>query len=229
MKHLPATPQNTAKTLPKCCKIQYRTINIKTTSLKGLNMIISACHEKPNARIAWAEHPAEGETPVHYHLASSFTAPVRLREALEKLCIVDPHCYIKPCRNYRASVRYLAHLDNPEKPQLDPGEIRLLGDWEGVNLPNFFERVGASASLSQIVDYLEDWIREEGLATWSPVVFALWLDAKGYSSAKAFARVRSMGLDWHDLLTVAASRMEAPAPCGTTPQGGSSSVTSVAG
>lgn len=216
--------ENTGKTLPRCCIMQYRSINIKTTSLEGIDMIQKACNEKPNARIAWVEHPAEGDTPVHYHLAASFPSPVRLREALEQLCIVDPHCYIKPCRNFRSSVRYLAHLDNPEKAQLDPGDIRLLGDWDGVNLPNLFERRGASASLAQIVDYLEEWIRDEGLNAWTPVVFALWLDAKGYSSAKAFARVRSMGLSWPDLLNVASSRIEMPAPCGTTSQGVPSSV-----
>lgn len=187
-------------------------------------MIQKACLEKPNARLAWVEHPAEGETPVHYHLCGSFSAPVRLREALEALCLIDPHCYIKPCRNFRASVRYLAHLDNPEKHPIDPSGIILAGDWEGVNLPTLFEQRGASASLQQIVEYLQEWIRNEGLATWHPVLFALWLDSHGYSSAKAFSRVRSMGLDWLDLLKVAASREETPASCDTPSQEDSSSV-----
>ena len=223
MNNLPTPEQNASKTLPRCCMIQYRSINIKTASLEGIDMIQTACLEKPNARLAWVEHPAEGDTPVHYHLACSFPSPVRLREALERLCVLDPHCYIKPCRNFRASVRYLAHLDNPEKHPIDPSGIILAGDWEGVNLPTLFEQRGASASLQQIVDYLREWIRDEGLATWTPVLFALWLDSHGYSSAKAFSKVRSMGLDWHDLIKVAASREETPAPCGTSQQGDSSS------
>lgn len=223
MNNLPRTQENTAKMLPRCCTIQYRSINIKTASKEGLEMMTRACLEKPNARLAWAEHPEEGETPVHYHLACSFPAPVRLREALEQLCVIDPHCYIKPCRSFRSSVRYLAHLDNVEKVQIDPGEIRLLGDWEGVNLPNLYERVGASASLSQIVEYIREWIREKGRGSWAPVPFALWLDTHGYSSAKAFSRVRSMGISWHELLSVADSSVETPAPCSTTPQGDSSS------
>lgn len=223
MNNLPKTEQNTAKKLPRCCTVQYRSINIKTTSKEGLEMMSRACLEKPNSRLAWVEHPDEGETPVHYHLAASFPAPVRLREALEQLCVIDPHCYIKPCRNFRASVRYLAHLDNPEKHKIDPSGIILAGDWEGVNLPTLFEQRGASASLHQIVEYLQEWVREEGAATWTPVQFALWLDSHGYSSAKAFSRVRSMGLSWHDLLTVATSREESHAPCSTTPQGDSSS------
>lgn len=192
-------------------------------------MMQRACLEKPNARLAWAEHPAEGECPVHFHLAGTFPAPVRLREALEQLCVIDPHCYIKPCRSFRSSVRYLAHLDNPEKVQLNPAEIRLLGDWEGVNLPNLFERVGASASLTQIVGYLREWIRDEGRETWSPVPFALWLESKGYNASKAYSKVRSMGITWDELLSVAVSSVETPAPCGTTSQGDSSSVASAAG
>lgn len=214
------TEQNTPKKLPKCCLVQYRSLNIKTTSREGLDMMQLACLAKPNARLAWAEHPAEGETPIHYHLCGSFPSPVRLREALERLCYLDPHCYIKPCRNFRASVRYLAHLDNPEKVQLNPGDaVHMVGDWEGVNLQNLFERRGASASLSQIVGYLQEWVRENGLETWTPVHFALWLDDHGYSSAKAFAKVKTMGLAWQDLLNVARSREETPAPCGTSLQG----------
>lgn len=186
-------------------------------------MIKDACLKKPNSRIAWVEHPAEGDSPVHYHLATSFPRPTRVREALEQLCIIDPHCYIKPCRNFRASVRYLAHLDNPEKHKIDASGIILEGDWEGVNIPTLLEQRGASASLEQIVEYLQEWVREEGAATWHPVQFALWLDGRGYSSAKAYARVRSMGLSWHDLLSVAASREETPAPLGTTSKGDSSS------
>ena len=196
---------------PRCCHVQYRTVNIKTTSKEALDVVMKACLEKPAARVAWMEHPAEGDTPVHYHLCGSFTQPTRLAEALARLCYLDPHCYIKPCRNFRASVRYLAHLDNPEKVQLNPGEIRLVGDWEGVNLPNLFERRGASASLSQVVDYLAEYRREES-GSFHPVRFALWLDCHGYSSAKAFAMLRRMGLEWGQLLSLVDSREEYPSP-----------------
>lgn len=224
MNQLPATPETIIKKAPACCHRQYRSLNIKTTSKEGLEMVMKACLEKPAARVAWMEHPSEGETPVHYHLAGSFMNPVRLSEALAKLCILDPHCYIKPCRNFRSSVRYLAHLDNPEKVQLNPGDITLAGDWEGVNLANLFERRGASASLTQLVDYLADYRAESGCSGFfEEVPFALWLDSHGYSSAKSFAMLRLMGLSWDQLVTFAdtlvASRTETPNPDDSTSVG----------
>lgn len=185
---------------------------------------MKACLEKPSARVAWMEHPAEGETPVHYHLCGSFTSPVRLSEALAHLVRLDPHCYIKPCRNFRASVRYLAHLDNPEKVQLSPESITLAGDWEGVNLLRLFERKGASASLAQLVDYLKEYLDTlPSAAAFDRVRFALWLDQQGYSSTKAFSMLRTMGLSWSDLYPVAvASREEKAAPSPEVPAGESS-------
>lgn len=213
---LPPSPAP-VKNMPRCCSVQYRTINIKTTSKEALEEVMKACLDKPSARVAWMEHPAEGETPVHYHLCGSFPGPVRLSEALAHLVRLDPHCYIKPCRNFRSSVRYLAHLDNPEKVQLSPESITLAGDWEGVNLARLFERKGASASLSQLVDYLREYLGTlpGGPRGFDRVRFALWLDQQGYSSSKAFAMLRTMGLSWADLYPVAvASREETPAPVG---------------
>lgn len=217
---IPPSPSPT-KTTPRCCSVQYRTINIKTTSKEGMEEVMKACLEKPNARLAWMEHPAEGETPVHYHLCGSFTGPVRLADALAHLVQVDPHCYIKPCRNFRASVRYLAHLDNPEKVQLSPEGITLAGDWEGVNLARLFERRAASASLQQLVEYLQEYVATlPSPGHFDRVRFALWLDQQGYSSAKAFGMLRTMGLNWSDLYPLAvASREETPAPAGA-PAGG---------
>lgn len=190
----------TPKNLPRYCGIQYRTINIKTVSEDAMQRLLTAAAEKPQARIAWVKHPAEDTTPEHYHLCASFASPVRLSEALEYLAERDPHNYVKPCRNFRASVRYLAHLDNPEKCKIDPSEICLAGDWDGVNLRNLFERKGATADLSRVLSALRDYLEQLPPGKpFVPVRFALWLDAHGYSSHKAFAMVRQMGLDWQDL------------------------------
>ena len=189
----------TPKSLPRFCSVQYRTINVKTISEDALKAVLEACASKPNSRIAWVKHPAEDDTPIHFHLCASFTSPVRLSEALEALYHADPHNYVKPCRNFRASVRYLAHLDNPEKCKIDPSEIALVGDWDGVSLQTLFERHGATADLSQVLKALSDFLAVHPEKPFSPVRFALWLDAHGYSSKKAFCMVRMMGLDWYDL------------------------------
>lgn len=186
--------------LPRFVGCQYRTLNVKTVSEDAMKKLLDACAAKPNARIAWVKHPAEDGKLGHFHLVASFTAPVRLAEALEAVYRADPCNYVKPCRNFRASVRYLAHLDNPEKCRIDPAEIALVGDWEGVALQSLFERRGATADLSQVLAALREY-----LATLSrrvefvPALFAIWLDAHGYSSKKAFCMVRQMGLSWSEL------------------------------
>lgn len=200
-------PQNTPHNAPRFVNAQYRTINIKTTSKEALEAVMKAVADKPNCRCAWMEHPAEGETPAHFHFVASFTSPVRLADALRELARLDPHNYVKPCRNFRASVRYLAHLDNPEKVQLDPAKIALVGDWDGVNLQTLFERHGATADIAAVLGALRQYLEETGGVTasggaWAfrKIRFAVWLDSHGYSSRKAFAMVRMMGLEWEELV-----------------------------
>lgn len=178
---------------------QYRTINVKTVSEDAMKTVLTHCSAKPNARIAWIQHPAEGETPTHFHLCASFTSPVRLAEALEYLAESDPHNYVKPCRNFRASVRYLAHLDNPEKCQLDPAQVALVGDWEGVNLRTLFERRGATVDVANVLKALAVYLDGRGWLPADRIRFAVWLDSHGYSSAKAYNMVRMMGLTWEEL------------------------------
>jgi hypothetical protein len=67
----------------------------------------------------------------HYHVVLMFDGPTTQKRANE---IIEPFCgtksaeYIKSLRGY---VRYLAHLDNPEKAQYKPEEIVALN---GANL-----------------------------------------------------------------------------------------------
>lgn len=185
-----------------------------------MRTLLKACSEKPNARIAWVQHPAEDETPPHFHFVASFTNGVRLSEALEALYKLDPHNYVKPCRNFRASVRYLAHLDNPEKCRIDPAEIMLAGDWEGVNLQTLFERRGATADLAQVLSALREYLDTLGGRRFVPVKFALWLDSHGYSSKKAFCMVRQMGLAWEDLADALDDDSRASAPGEQAPPSG---------
>lgn len=206
---------NTPKALPRFCTVQYRTINIKTVSEEAMKAVLKACSEKPNARIAWVKHPAEEGKVPHFHLCASFTSPVRLGEALEALYKADPCNYVKPCRNFRASVRYLAHLDNPEKCQIDPSEIALVGDWDGVALQSLFERRGATADLSQVLSALRNYLPTIGNKRFKPALFALWLDTHGYSSKKAFCMVRQMGLDWAELASALDDLAETPLRCDT--------------
>lgn len=196
----------TSSQTPRFIGVQYRTINIKTVSEAAVRTLLESCKDKPGARMAWVQHPAQenegGETtPAHFHFCASFTSPVRLSDALRILYEADPHNYCKPCRNFRASVRYLAHLDNPEKVQIDPAQIALAGDWDGVNLQTLFERKGATADLGRVLRALADYLQEhqeEGTRV-NRVRFALWLDSHGYNSCRAFVMLNQLGVSLGEL------------------------------
>lgn len=81
--------------------------------------------------IEWCESPLHefdvDETSgalkkAHYHIVLSFDGP----KSFEQVCsILEPlHNPIpQRCHSLRGAVRYMAHLDNPDKFQYDPGKI----------------------------------------------------------------------------------------------------------
>lgn len=89
-----------------------------------------------NASIVWARHDA---TVVHYHYVVRFSSKTRWTPLRVRLMSQDTHSYSRPARSWRRSVRYLLHLDNPEKQAvprdnlsshgIDPSELgELLGN-----------------------------------------------------------------------------------------------------
>lgn len=68
----------------------------------------------PGASCFWAVHDEAGKEK-HFHMVVRFPYTLRwakLRNYLKKL---DSHHYSQPARAFNRSVRYLLHLDNPEK------------------------------------------------------------------------------------------------------------------
>lgn len=63
----------------------------------------------------------------HYHVVIMVDGPITQKRANE---LIEPYCgtksaeYVKSLRGY---VRYLAHLDDPDKAQYDPADIVTLG------------------------------------------------------------------------------------------------------
>lgn len=78
----------------------------------------------PDCRLVYAHHAEPGKVP-HTHYCISFDS-VRdwsaLRDWLQSPCR-DPHSYSSPARSWVRSVRYLLHLDNPEKHRVDFSDL----------------------------------------------------------------------------------------------------------
>lgn len=103
----------------------------------------------PDGRFAMSKHPAEGDTPEHWHIAGAFAKSVDcgwLRDAwMER----DPHSYSDAGRSFNRCVRYLAHLDSPQKCKIDVSEVVHdgawgSGEWDSVmRLPPDYNRIAS--------------------------------------------------------------------------------------
>lgn len=72
-------------------------------------------------QIVWAIHDEDGK-PLHCHVILRFPAVTRWQKLFDWLekphddgSPFDPHAYCKAAKSWTRSVRYLLHLDNPEK------------------------------------------------------------------------------------------------------------------
>jgi hypothetical protein len=91
----------------------------------------------------------------HYHVVIMMDGPITPKRANE---IIEPFCgtksaeYIKSLRGY---VRYLAHLDNPDKAQYDITEIVALN---GADLGKYLkpEQIGKNQLLGEIVLFCKE-------------------------------------------------------------------------
>lgn len=77
----------------------------------------------PDASIAWAVHDESGKVK-HAHFVVRFPATTRWTSVAQVLHDVDGHEYAKPAQSWRRSVRYLLHLDNPDKGRIPRESFR---------------------------------------------------------------------------------------------------------
>lgn len=97
---------------------------------------------------------ADGETKKpHYHVILLWEGPTTYSNAKEFVALIGGVGCIAMA-TLRGAARYLCHLDNPEKAQYDPADVRSLGGLD-------YQEIIASASddllaLYEIFDYIEE-------------------------------------------------------------------------
>lgn len=57
--------------------------------------------------------------PLHWHIVVSYSSVKSLEQVREDFEGVAANGFVEPVRDMRAAIRYLAHMDNPEKAQYD--------------------------------------------------------------------------------------------------------------
>ena len=110
-------------------------------------------------------NPGTGETKkAHWHILLAFDGV----KSYEQVCeILKPlNCPIpKRVQSMRGAVRYMAHLDNPEKWQYNPAEIVGHG---GIDVQAFLAR--SETERKEIVSCIFGWIRQNGCSEFSDLM-----------------------------------------------------------
>lgn len=137
--------------------------------------------------IEWVESPlhefdtnATGEVKKpHIHVLLMFGGV----KSYEQVCeVIKPlNCPIpQRCHNAKAMIRYMAHLDNPEKFRYDVGDIKAHGGVDIADLlrPSSSERYSLIADMAEFIkaenitefQQLFDYARTEKFDTWLPLL-----------------------------------------------------------
>lgn len=186
----------------------YRTLNLKSVALSDVRSLAVSLSSISGSRVAYCVHPADGEYLEHIHLVAQFPTPQHLAHLLAPIARIDPCFYLRPCRLFRSSYRYLAHLDNPDKCHIPVSSIVRLGDWDGTDLAQWHASRVQSVNMSELLSLCRDYVRSGGLC--NPISFACWLDANNVNSRSALTGLRQMGIPLDSLFAFAQSQTVTP-------------------
>lgn len=183
----------------------YRTLNLKTIASGELLELASSLASIDGSRVAYCRHVDDGFVP-HYHLVAQFTSPQHLRKLLIPVALADPCFYLRPCRVFRGSYRYLAHLDNPEKHRVPISDIVHLGDWDGTDLAKWQAFRMTNVSTQELVSLARNYLKAVDMP--SLVTFAMYLDDSLVNARSALSGLRMMGISAADLFDYARQSTE---------------------
>lgn len=147
---------------------------LKTVSRPALDLALSFVRGVAGSRWAYALHePAPPKVP-HWHLVALFVDRVFWQSCSRQVHALDTCASDDTCRKPRRAVRYLLHLDSPEKHPVPRDSLVTGGDWGP--------------------DELEDWLDSSSAATSIvDTCLSLWRD--GLEPLEAFSRLVQFGYE----------------------------------
>lgn len=188
------------KNADRCISKGYRTINLKTVCIPLAEDLARNLADIPGSRVAYCVHHEDGFVD-HVHLVAQFTSPQHIRKLLYPIAAADPCFYLRPCRLFRSSYRYLAHLDNPEKHRVEVSSIVHLGDWDGTDLSKWQSARTLCVTMQELVYLARDYCRHNCFP--NAIDFACFLDDNLVNSRSALSGLRAMGIPVSDLFASA--------------------------
>lgn len=109
-------------------RLRSKYVFIKTILAPDVLLWPSIKQRDPDAALVWAKHDAhDGDDVEHYHAVIRFTTQADWSWLRRDLMKADPHSYSKAARAWQRCVRYLLHLDNPDKPPVPRANLGFVG------------------------------------------------------------------------------------------------------
>lgn len=106
--------------MSRSSRLQCRQFEVQTIDAAARDSVLAWFREHDACRIAWAEHPAEGNKPAHFHVVARFDKTTDCNALRELVNGIDKHSHADKINRWGNMVRYLRHLDQPEKVPIPP-------------------------------------------------------------------------------------------------------------
>lgn len=158
---------------------QGRMANLKSV-LPPERVVSFIASRWPDAAVVWATHDEEGKVR-HAHFVVRWPSVVRWSALADWLHAEDGHEYAAPAGSWRRSVRYLLHLDNPEKARIPR---------EALGSCNIDESELAQLLTAQRLPILESLILAEGRPLHER--FAFLVIERGHAPSEISSALRCM-------------------------------------
>lgn len=125
--------------------------------LKGYKWAMSPLHDK--------DVNEDGTTKkAHWHLAVYFSNKAYFQEVADLAYSLSKMKYVQPIKNLQGMIRYFAHLDNPEKYQYDPKEIKGYG---GFDIAKYLQ---SATDIDELMREIETYIRQNYVTEYADLV-----------------------------------------------------------
>lgn len=148
-------------------------------------------------------NPDGDQKKPHYHLLIQFDGPTTFNNVQNIFNNIVANGYVQAVASARGYFRYLCHLDNPEKAQYNPDEIRRFNGADPTELMSETDKIFIKFEINKvineknIIEYSDlcTFCMQEGYLDWYAIVvsstmhFKALCDSKRYKEEKALKKI----------------------------------------
>lgn len=120
---------------------------LKTVSDDALAFARDFALAVPGSRVAWARHEPDPPKVPHWHLVALFEDRIWWKSVADKAQELDKCASSDTCKKPRKAVRYLLHLDSPDKHLVPRDALQVDGCWGPSEIEDCLESSSVASTL----------------------------------------------------------------------------------